>query len=106
MVPERFGDGYVVRAPELIAEVAYSSASRDLHQKKAAYERNGVREYIVWRKREDIVDWFALREGRYEAVAGRDGIVESEEFPGLRLDIGALIAGDRRRILEAVRPAR
>jgi Uma2 family endonuclease len=37
-------DGYVAGAPELIAEVAASSASYDLHDKLNAYRRNGVLE--------------------------------------------------------------
>jgi len=35
-------------APELIAEIAASSATYDLGDKKNAYRRNGVQEYIVW----------------------------------------------------------
>ena len=42
-------DGYIEGAPELVAEVASSSASYDLHAKLRVYRRNGVREYIVWR---------------------------------------------------------
>src|SRR5438309_5414887 len=42
-------EGYVEGAPELIAEVAATSASYDLHAKLHVYRRNGVREYIVWR---------------------------------------------------------
>src|SRR5436309_8264079 len=55
ILPERGGqariadDGYLAGAPELIAEVASSSVSYDLHQKLHAYRRNGVREYLVWR---------------------------------------------------------
>jgi Uma2 family endonuclease len=45
------GDGHLVGAPELIAEVAASSASFDLHEKLAVYQRCGVREYLVWRVR-------------------------------------------------------
>jgi Uma2 family endonuclease len=41
-------DDYVEGAPELVAEVASSSASYDLHEKKRVYRRNGVREYLVW----------------------------------------------------------
>jgi Uma2 family endonuclease len=41
-------DGYVEGAPELVAEVAASSATKDLYDKKRAYRRNGVQEYIVW----------------------------------------------------------
>ncbi|MGB3239101.1 MAG: Uma2 family endonuclease, partial [Geitlerinemataceae cyanobacterium] len=39
-------DGYVEGAPELIVEVAASSAAYDLHDKKRVYRRNGVREYL------------------------------------------------------------
>ena len=41
-------DDYIEGAPELIAEIAASTAAYDLHQKKNAYRRNGVLEYIVW----------------------------------------------------------
>lgn len=40
-------DDYVEGAPELIVEVASSSASYDLHDKLQVYRRNGVQEYIV-----------------------------------------------------------
>ena len=53
-------DGYIVGGPELCAEVAASSVSIDLGKKKLAYRRNGVREYVVWRVLDEIVDWFAL----------------------------------------------
>lgn len=36
------GDGYLQGAPELIVEIAASSTSYDLHQKKAVYARHGV----------------------------------------------------------------
>jgi len=41
-------DDYIEGAPELAAEIAGSSQAYDLHQKKAAYRRNGVREYLAW----------------------------------------------------------
>ncbi len=41
-------DGYLAGPPELIVEVAASSASIDLRDKRRAYCRNGVREYLVW----------------------------------------------------------
>ena len=40
---------YLSGPPELIAEIAASSASIDLHDKMDAYARNGVSEYLVWR---------------------------------------------------------
>jgi Uma2 family endonuclease len=102
--PDRFEDGYVKGTPELVVEVAASTTSRDLHQKKRAYERNGVREYIVWRTVDKAIDWFQLREGVYATrEPDADGIIESEEFPGLRLDVRAMLAGDRAAVLGAVR---
>jgi Uma2 family endonuclease len=89
-------DRYLASAPELIVEVASTTASRDLHQKKQAYERNGVREYIVWRVQDDAIDWFTLRGGSYVLRSpDADGVIASEVFPGLRLDVGAMVA--RRR---------
>ena len=38
-------DGYIEGAPELVVEVAHSSASYDRHVKLHVYRRNGVREY-------------------------------------------------------------
>ena len=47
--PASMMEEYVAGAPELIAEIAVSSVSYDLHDKLRAYHRNGVREYLVWR---------------------------------------------------------
>jgi len=79
-------DGYLEGPPELVAEVAASSASYDLHQKLRVYQRSGVQEYIVAQAYERRVDWFALRDGVYEALQPDErGIVKSERFPGLWL---------------------
>jgi Uma2 family endonuclease len=96
-------DDYVEDAPELVAEVASSSASYDLHTKLEVYRRNGVREYIVWRVLDGQLDWFVLRGGRYEPLApGPDGVLRSEVFPGLWLDPAALAGGDLARVLAMV----
>jgi hypothetical protein len=88
--------GYIAGAPELIAEVAASSVSYDLHDKLNAYRRTGVREYIVWRVLDGAIDWFVLREGAYERLSpDAAGVYRSEVFPGLWLDAAALIRGDR-----------
>lgn len=103
LTPDRFESGYLLGAPELIVEVANTSHSRDLHQKKAAYERNGVREYIVWRTQDKALDWFQLADGAYvPRQPGDDGIIESAEFPGLRLNVTAMVALDRRGVLAAL----
>ncbi len=97
-------DGYVEGAPELVAEVAATSASYDLHEKLNAYRRNGVSEYVVWRVLDQEVDWFVLRGGRYEQLSpSEDGIFRSQVFPGLWLDVNALLAGDLSRVHTVVR---
>lgn len=96
-------DGIIEGAPELVAEVASSSVSYDLHAKLHVYRRNGVCEYIVWRVLEQEVDWFVLRNGQYERMP-RDaqGLVRSEVFPGLWLDPAALLRGDLATVLAIV----
>jgi Uma2 family endonuclease len=88
-------DDYVESGPELVAEIAASSASYDLHSKLAAYQRNGVKEYLVWRVLDKDFDWFVLRGGQYEKLpADSDGLLKSTVFAGLWLDAAALLRGD------------
>lgn len=88
-------DNRVEGAPELVAEVAASSASYDLHDKLNAYRRNGVQEYIVWLVYEQRVEWFRLQEGAYHRLEPNErGVIESEVFPGLRLAVDALLRDD------------
>ena len=91
---------YVAGAPELIAEVAASSVSYDLHDKLRAYRRNEVREYVVWRVWDRAIDWFVLREDRYERLASNaEGQYRGEIFPGLWLDPAALLRGDLAQVI-------
>jgi Uma2 family endonuclease len=93
-------DDYIEGAPELVAEVAASSASIDLHDKKKAYRRNGVREYIVWRVLENQLDWFSLEDGEYITLtADASGVIKSKVFPGLWLNVYALLAGNMAQVL-------
>lgn len=87
-------DDYIEGAPELIVEIAASSANYDLHDKKRAYRRNSVQEYIVWQIFEHKLDWFSLQEGEYVLLPDKDGVVQSQVFPGLWLAVPALLAGD------------
>jgi Uma2 family endonuclease len=96
-------DDYVEGAPELIAEVASTSASYDLHVKLNMYRRNGVREYVVWRVRQQAIDWFVLREGQFERLpTDSDGIFKSVVFPGLWLDSAALVRGDMATVMQVI----
>jgi len=92
-------DGYVEGAPEFVAEIAGSSVSIDMNDKLQAYLRNGAREYVVWRVYDEAIDYFILREGKYVPLTSSDGIVRSEVFPGLWLDVTALLRGDMATVL-------
>ena len=96
-------DDYVEGAPELIVEIAASSASYDLHDKLKVYRRNGVLEYIVWQIAEQQVSWFSLQEGEYQPLLGDDGgVIRSQIFPGLDLDVRALLADNLALVLAVV----
>ncbi|NEO45323.1 MAG: Uma2 family endonuclease [Moorea sp. SIO4A3] len=93
-------DGYVEGAPELIVEIAASTASIDLNDKLKAYRRNQVQEYLVWRVYDGELDWFRLREGKYIKLEPNDkGIICSDYFPGLWLAQDALLTGDLGQVL-------
>jgi putative restriction endonuclease len=88
-------DDYIAGGPELVAEVAASSVSYDLHDKLDVYRSNGVREYIAWRVLDQAIDWFVLRGDHYEALPlDAEGLFKSEVLPGLWLDPAALVRGD------------
>jgi len=107
--PERGGaaafdeDEYVTGAPELVIEISNTTTGKDLNIKLPLYERDGIREYIVWRVEDQEIDWFVLRESGYERLTlGEDGIYRSEVFPGLWLDVDAIVSGDRRRMIRVL----
>jgi len=87
-------------APELVAEIAASSVSYDLHEKLKAYRRNGVKEYIVWRVLDKIARLVQIARRRVRAAATRwAGIYKSSVFPGLWLDATALLARQPAQVL-------
>jgi Uma2 family endonuclease len=93
-------DDYIEGAPELIVEIAASSASIDLHDKKRAYRRNGVQEYIVWQVFEQKIDWFIVKNDEYWPLPmDMQGVVCSEVFPGLWLSVSDLLSGNMVQVL-------
>lgn len=93
-------DDYVEGAPELIVEIAASSAAYDLHGKLNAYRRNGVAEYIVWRPHDRALDWFVLADDDYRRQEpDADSLLQSPTFPGLHLLVEALHAGNMAAVL-------
>ena len=96
-------DGYFEGAPDLVCEIAASSASIDMNHKLRVYRRNGVREYLIWRVLEGAFDWFVLDGGEYVPLApDQSGVLKSLLFPGLWLDPGPLLRGERGKILAAL----
>lgn len=89
-------DDYLVGPPDLIVEVSASRVRADLGPRKAAYQRTGVTEYLVWRVNDGAIDWFVLRDGLYvtHAADSADGLLKSVGFPGLWLDAAALVRRD------------
>ena len=101
--PRLTDEGYIEGAPQLIVEIAASSVSYDLHTKKEAYRRNGVREYIVWRVLDAAIDWFRLEGDQYVPVQPDEhGIIKSEQFPGLHLSVERMLAGDLAAVLSQI----
>jgi Uma2 family endonuclease len=93
-------DDYIEGAPELVVEIAASSAAIDLHAKKQAYRRNGVKEYIVWQVIDQKLAWFYLEQGEYlELATDSNGILRSLVFPGLWLGVTELLAGNMQSVL-------
>ncbi|MTJ46666.1 Uma2 family endonuclease [Dolichospermum sp. UHCC 0259] len=96
-------DDYIEGSPELVAEIAASSAAYDLHDKKKAYRRNGIQEYIVWQSLEKKLNWFQLHESEYISLEpDADGVIKSQVMPGLWLAVSALLTGDMTQVLAVV----
>jgi Uma2 family endonuclease len=96
-------EDYIEGAPELVVEVAASSTAIDLHDKKRAYRRNYVQEYLVWRTLEYQFDWFMLQADEYVPLVADDrGMIRSRVFPGLWLVVPALLAGDMTLVLSGL----
>ena len=93
-------DDYIVGAPELIVEIAGSTVDIDTNQKFKLYRRHGVKEYLIWRVEEQQFDWYYLKSGKYrQQKPNAEGVIKSQVFPGLWLDIPALLSGNLKQVL-------
>ncbi len=99
----RLSEGYIDGAPELVAEVSGSTVSFDLNTKFRVYQRNGIREYLVWRVQDREIDWFEMQDGKYVRMVGdSEGVLRSNIFPGLWLASQAMIDLDTSKVLEVL----
>ena len=96
-------EGYVEGAPELAIEISNTSTKIDLGVKKRVYQRNRVMEYLVWQIQEQEVQWFRLEKGKYVRLPEKKGIIKSEVFPGLWLNVSALLEKDMEELEETLK---
>ena len=93
-------DDYIEGSPELIVEIAASSASYDMNTKLNVYRRNGVQEYVVWQMYENQILWYQLLDDRYQSIMPNpSGLTESQIFPGLSLDVESMQQRDLATVL-------
>ena len=101
----RFDDeGYIIGPPEMIVEIAGSSASYDFGEKRDVFEAAGVGEYIVFETIEGRIAWWRLDSGRFVEIQpveikGIGTVYKSVLFPGLWLDAEALRSADSRKLI-------
>lgn len=99
----RMVDGYLTGGTELLAEISASSASYDLHEKLNTYQSHEIPEYVVWRTDDQEIDWFILRAGRYQPqILDASRIYKSERFPGLWLDVDAMLNQDLPQLMAVI----
>ncbi|MGQ9869981.1 Uma2 family endonuclease [Leptodesmis sp.] len=68
--------------------------------KKRAYRRNGIQEYIVWQVFDQKIDWFTLQDGDYVSLQpDQQRVICSQVLPGLWLDVPAMLQGNMKQIL-------
>ena len=95
----QFGAG----APELAVEVCVTSTEVDFGPKLKLYERAGVREYITIELFGQRIVWRMLENAVYVAQqVPSDGVLRSQVFPGLWLDVAAFWDDDGAKMLAAL----
>jgi len=85
-------DNYINGPPELVVEIAHSSASLDLGRKRKRYMLGGVTEYLVICTHLEEIRWLDLpNDTKYQA--DDTDIIKSKVFPGLWLSNESLVGG-------------
>ncbi len=88
---------YVLGAPELLGEIAFSSRAIDMNQKRLDYRSAGVAEYLVLCVEEQELHWFDFR-GRRTIRPTADGTYRSRVLPGLWINGLALLRATPRKL--------
>jgi Uma2 family endonuclease len=85
---EKISEANIQGAPDLVVEILSPSTSlKDKREKKAIYERFGVREYLIIHPLDEIVERFLLSDGHYgpEEIFGGAETLPLAIFPELTL---------------------
>ena len=84
----------------MAVEICVTSTEVDFGPKLALYQRAGVREYITVELFGQRMVWRAIENGAYVAqMLPADGVLRSQVFPGLWLDVAAFWADDGAKML-------
>jgi Uma2 family endonuclease len=88
--------GYIAGPPALAIEVVSpDSVARDYLQKRAIYEKAGVREYWILDPDQQRATFLVLRNKRYVEVVPVAHLIRSTVLPGLVLDVRWLLGRTR-----------
>jgi Uma2 family endonuclease len=99
----RIKDDYIEGAPEFVFEVSNSTTAMDLHEKFEVYQGAGVREYLVWQVAQKRADWFVRKQTSFETLTpDHAGVLKSAAFPGLWLDVPALLERNQSKLLATI----
>lgn len=86
----------IMGAPALLVEIiSPSSGYRDRVEKAGLYRRFGIREYWLVDPQEELIEIFALTEGRYDllsAASPDEGQLVSGVLPGLTVGVADLFS--------------
>jgi Uma2 family endonuclease len=88
--PEKLDDYGCIGAPDLIVEiVSPTSVTRDVKDKFALYEAEGVREYWIVYPGEDTISIFVLENGKYQlkGMYTKEDKVKPSIFDDLEIDL-------------------
>ena len=89
---------------EFVAEIGASSAAFDVGEKREAYLKSGVSEYLAWDTKKSAIHWWHNDHGDYVPFdPDANGIIRSRAFPGLWLDTGALLKRDGKALMAALK---
>lgn len=100
--PETIVEGRNVKNPALVVEVAVGSQAKDRGEKKDAYEKLRILEYIIFicegEKPKEVL-WYVLKDNRYEKHDPIDGVIPSHHYTGLVLDEAAALELDLKTLV-------